>query len=80
MRRAGTNIRPDQPTLALVLDGPFRFTRNPLYIAAIGLCVGVALFVDGLAPFVVLVPVLAVLHWGIVLREERYLEAKFGDM
>src|SRR5438034_9887238 len=37
MRRAGTNILPTQPSLALVTDGPFRVTRNPLYIAALGL-------------------------------------------
>ena len=36
-KRAATNIRPDQPTLAIVTDGPFRFTRNPLYLAAGGM-------------------------------------------
>ena len=36
MRRAGTNIRPDQPALALVTDGPFRFSRNPLYNRDLG--------------------------------------------
>lgn len=80
MRRAGTNVRPDQPTLALVTDGPFRFTRNPLYLAAIGLYLGVVLLVDALWPLLLLVPVLAVLRWGIVAREERYLEAKFGEL
>lgn len=80
MRRAGTNIFPTQPAVALVTDGPFRFTRNPLYIAAVGVYLGVALWVDGLAPFLLLVPVLLLLHWGIVLREERYLELKFGGV
>jgi protein-S-isoprenylcysteine O-methyltransferase Ste14 len=79
MRRAGTNIRPDQPTLALVTDGAFRFSRNPLYLAAAGLYVGVALLVHALWPLVLLIPMLAVLQWGVVAREERYLEAKFGD-
>jgi len=79
MRRAGTNVRPDQPTLALVFDGPFRFTRNPLYLAATGLYLGIALLVDALWPLLLLVPVLAVLRWGVVAREERYLEAKFGE-
>jgi protein-S-isoprenylcysteine O-methyltransferase Ste14 len=79
MKRAGTNIFPTQPALALVTDGPFRFSRNPLYIAAVGLYLGVALWVGGLAPFLLLVPVVWLLHWGIVLREERYLETKFGD-
>jgi len=79
MKRAGTNIRPDQPTLALVFDGPFRFTRNPLYVALTGLYVGIALLVNALWPLLFLIPVLGVLRWGVVAREERYLEAKFGE-
>jgi protein-S-isoprenylcysteine O-methyltransferase Ste14 len=78
MQRAGTNILPTQPTLALATDGPYRFTRNPLYLAALGVYLGVTLWVDGLAPLLLLLPVAWLLHWGIVLPEEIYLEAKFG--
>jgi protein-S-isoprenylcysteine O-methyltransferase Ste14 len=78
MQRVGTNILPTQPTLALALDGPYRFTRNPLYIAAIGVAFGVSLWVDGVFPLVLLVPMTAILHWGIVLPEEQYLLKKFG--
>jgi protein-S-isoprenylcysteine O-methyltransferase Ste14 len=78
MQRVGTNILPTQPTLALALDGPYRRTRNPLYLAAIGVALGVSLWVDGLFPFVLLLPMSAILHFGIVLREEAYLLAKFG--
>jgi len=79
MTRAGTNIFPTQPAVVLVTEGPFRFTRNPLYIAAVGVYLGVALWLNGLAPFLLLAPMLLLLHWGIVLREERYLETKFGE-
>jgi protein-S-isoprenylcysteine O-methyltransferase Ste14 len=79
MKRAGTNIRPDQPTLAIVTAGPFRFTRNPLYLAGTGLYLAIALLVNGLGLLVLVLPMLAVLHWGVVRREERYLETKFGD-
>lgn len=79
MKRAGTNVHPDRPATVLVTGGPFRFTRNPLYLATIGLYLGVALLVDGLAPVVILIPALVLLHRGIVLREERYLEARFGE-
>jgi protein-S-isoprenylcysteine O-methyltransferase Ste14 len=79
MKRAGTNIRPDQPTLAIVSDGPFRFTRNPLYLGLTGLYVAIALLADALWPLLLLVPVLAVLRWGVIAREEAYLEAKFGE-
>ena len=79
MKRAGTNVLPTQPTLALATDGPYRFSRNPLYIAAIGVYLGVTLWVNGLAPLLLMLPMMWLLHWGIVLREERYLKSKFGD-
>jgi protein-S-isoprenylcysteine O-methyltransferase Ste14 len=79
MRRAGTNSRPNQPTLAIVTDGPFRFSRNPLYLATTGAYLGIALVLDALWPLVLVVPLLAVIHWGVVRREEAYLEEKFGQ-
>jgi len=79
MRRAGTNVRPDQPATTIVVDGPFRFTRNPLYLGTTGLYIGVALLIDALWPLVLLVPLLVIVEWGVVRREERYLDAKFGS-
>jgi protein-S-isoprenylcysteine O-methyltransferase Ste14 len=79
LKRVGTNVLPTQPTLALATDGPYRFSRNPLYIAAIGVYLGVTLWVNGLAPLLLVLPMTWLLHWGIVLREERYLKSKFGN-
>lgn len=79
MKRVGTNVLPTRPTLALAIDGPYCITRNPLYIAAIGVYLGLTLWVNGLAPLLLLVPMVWALHTGIVLPEERYLESKFGD-
>lgn len=79
LKRVGTNVFPTQPTLALATDGPYRYSRNPLYIAAIGVYVGVTLWVDSLALLILLIPMAVVLHVGIVLRKERYLIAKFGQ-
>jgi protein-S-isoprenylcysteine O-methyltransferase Ste14 len=79
MKRAGTNVLPTQPALALVTSGPFRFTRNPLYVAATCIYLGIALWFDALAPLLLAIPMLVVLHRGVVLREEQYLAAKFGD-
>ncbi|MCA1841270.1 MAG: isoprenylcysteine carboxylmethyltransferase family protein [Actinobacteria bacterium] len=79
MKRVGTNVLPTQPTLALATDGPYRLSRNPLYIAAIGVYLGVTLWVNGLAPLLLMLPMTWLLHWGIVLREERYLKSKFGE-
>jgi protein-S-isoprenylcysteine O-methyltransferase Ste14 len=79
MHRAGTNVNPSKPALALVDTGPFRFSRNPLYIALTLIYGGLALVIPALWPLLLLIPVVAVLSWGVVRREERYLERKFGD-
>jgi protein-S-isoprenylcysteine O-methyltransferase Ste14 len=78
-RRIGTNVRPSQPTLALATTGMFTWTRNPMYvggsIALLGIAIGCAL--DWV--LLLLVLSLPLVHYGIILREERYLERKFGD-
>ena len=78
-RRAGTNVEPHKPSLVLVRDGPYRFTRNPMYLGLVLMLLGLSL-VFSLDWGVPLAPVLwLVLHHGVVLREEAYLTAKFGD-
>jgi protein-S-isoprenylcysteine O-methyltransferase Ste14 len=79
MERAGTNVNPTLPSTALVSAGPFAFSRNPLYVALTLVYVGLALLANALLVLVLIVPVLLILHYGVVRREERYLEAKFGD-
>jgi protein-S-isoprenylcysteine O-methyltransferase Ste14 len=79
MHRAGTNVRPDRPATALVTEGPFRYTRNPLYVGLTLMYAGLALLIPALWPLLLLVPVLLVMRWGVIAREERYLERKFGD-
>ena len=79
MRRAGTNIKPTEPTTAIVQTGPFRFSRNPLYVSLTILYVGVSWMFNALIPLLLLPPLLIFVHFGIVRREERYLEAKFGS-
>ncbi len=79
MERAGTNVNPTLPTTALVATGPFRLSRNPLYVALTLIYVGLALVANALWVLVLVVPVLLVLHYGVVRREERYLEEKVGD-
>ena len=79
MVRTGTAVNPAHSTTALVVTGPFRFTRNPLYISLPLLYIGIAvsanaLWILALAP----VPVWIVTV-GVIRREERYLERKFGD-
>ena len=78
MHAAGTNISPLRPATAIVTTGPFRFSRNPLYLALTLLYFGVTLAFNTWWGIVVLIPLLIVMHCGVVLREERYLEQKFG--
>jgi protein-S-isoprenylcysteine O-methyltransferase Ste14 len=78
-RRVHTNVLPTQPTTALATDGPYRYTRNPIYLSHLVLYAGAALLVNGAAPLLLL-PLLAVgLHWGVVRPEEEYLQRKFGQ-
>lgn len=79
MRRAGTNISPYEPATALVVDGPYCFTRNPLYLSLAILYVGTAALANTPWPLVLLPVVLVVIQRGVIDREERYLELKFGD-
>jgi protein-S-isoprenylcysteine O-methyltransferase Ste14 len=79
MQAAGTNVNPALPTTAIVASGPFRFSRNPLYLALTLLYLGLTLAFNTWWGSVVLVPVLIIMHRGVVLREERYLEQKFGE-
>jgi protein-S-isoprenylcysteine O-methyltransferase Ste14 len=79
MEQAGTNVNPTLPSLSLVATGPFLFSRNPLYVSLTLMYVGLALLANALWVLVLIAPVLILLHYGVVRREERYLEAKFGD-
>ena len=79
LQAAGTNVDPARPTTAIVTSGPFRFSRNPLYVALTFLYFGLTLAVNTWWGIVMLVPLLIIMHRGVVLREERYLEHKFGD-
>jgi protein-S-isoprenylcysteine O-methyltransferase Ste14 len=79
MRRAGTHVDPAQPATALVTQGPFRLTRNPLYLSLTLLYAGIALMVNSLWAIVMLPGALLVIRYGVINREERYLERTFGD-
>jgi protein-S-isoprenylcysteine O-methyltransferase Ste14 len=80
MTRAGTNVNPREPTTALVVTGPFRYSRNPLYVALFLMYIGLALALNTLWPIVLIAVLFPLMHWGVVLREERYLEQKFGEV
>ena len=77
--RAGTNVPTRLPATALVRAGPYRFTRNPIYVAMIALLLGVGIMVDSAWVLAMAVPFALVIRYGVIAREERYLETKFGE-
>lgn len=79
LRRHQTTIIPNQGASALVTDGPFRFRRNPIYIADVLIMLGLAEITQNIW-FAIMGLVFAVLvTWLAILPEERHLEARFGD-
>ena len=79
MRNAGTNISPEQPTTTLVTKGPYQFTRNPLYLSLTLIYTGLSVLTGTLWSILLLPVVMRIINRGVIDREERYLEHKFGN-
>jgi protein-S-isoprenylcysteine O-methyltransferase Ste14 len=79
MRHAHTNVDPRQPTTTLVVEGPFRVTRNPLYLSLTLFYTGITILVNTFWTALLLPVILIVMRKGVIDREERYLERKFGE-
>jgi protein-S-isoprenylcysteine O-methyltransferase Ste14 len=78
--KAGSNVPTNRPTTTIVESGPYRFTRNPIYLGMFGGQIGLAIAFDTLWLPMMLVPFALVIRYGVVAREEAYLERKFGDL
>ena len=78
-RRLGTNVPPSQPTTLIATNGPYRWTRNPMYLGMALVYAGLAIGFDGPIAFALLPLVLIAIQTQVIAREERYLEEKFGD-
>ncbi len=79
MIQAETELNAYKPTTAIVMRGPFRFSRNPLYLSLTALYIGIATVVNSLWAIVLLPVALVAISRGVIEREERYLERKFGE-
>jgi len=77
--RTKQDVRPWTPTPELIIRGPYRFTRNPLYVAMLILQWGVGLLFDNLWIVLFAPLALAIVHVIAVRPEERYLAEKFGE-
>ena len=77
--RHGTPVNALGEVRAIVTEGPFSYSRNPMYLTLMVAYVGLALLFNLPWAAVLLVPVFLALHFGVILPEERYLAARFGE-
>jgi protein-S-isoprenylcysteine O-methyltransferase Ste14 len=78
-QEAGTPVPGNKPTTAIVRTGPYRFTRNPIYLAFTLLQLGISLWVNSAWLLVTLLIAASVMNYLVIPREERYLERRFGE-
>lgn len=77
LRKAGTPVPGNRPTSAVVRTGPYRFSRNPIYLAFTLFHAGIAAGINSAGVLLALVPALALMALVVIPREERYLQARF---
>lgn len=78
-RLAQTSMLPSRRNRVLITDGPFRFTRNPLYVGLVLFYTGACFPIGAVWPLFFQPGVVALLHWIVILPEEHNLERRFGD-
>lgn len=78
-RRAGTPAPPWQPTTALVTEGVYKTTRNPMYVGFAFVYLGLALAFDAVLTAFLLIVVVLIMRSFVIAREERYMSARFGQ-
>lgn len=76
-RRAHTTLIPNRPATAFVTNGPYRWSRNPMYVSLAALYLGVAFWMNDWWAVLMIVPVLVVVRTAVIAREERYLGSAF---
>ena len=77
-RAAGTPVPARKPTAVIVRSGPYNFSRNPIYLAFSVFHLGIAIWINSVWLLATLVGAVALIHYVVIPREERYLERKFG--
>lgn len=77
--KADTPLRPNKPTVFIVRTGPYRYSRNPIYLSMTVLQIGIGIWADNVWILGMLIPALILISYGVIAREESYLENKFGE-
>jgi protein-S-isoprenylcysteine O-methyltransferase Ste14 len=78
-RAAGTSVRGSERSTTIVRSGPYRFSRNPIYLSFILLVLGLCVWLNDLWLLVMLVPAVGIIAVVVIPREERFLERNFGE-
>jgi protein-S-isoprenylcysteine O-methyltransferase Ste14 len=76
---AGTNVPPNQPALVIVKNGPYKFTRNPMYLGMLVALVGLAFLSGGFMMLCLTGSLFYFLDQRVIIPEEEYLSEKFGE-
>lgn len=78
-KRVGTEVKPFRASSTLVVEGPFRFSRNPMYLGMVGILTGLAILAGTLTPLLVVVLLAWLLTVRFIIPEERHMEEQFGE-
>ena len=78
-RRARTPIRTRKPVMSIITNGPYRFSRNPIYLSFTLLQLGLGMWANSAWLVGMLIPTLVLMSYGVIAKEERYMARKFGD-
>ena len=78
-RRVKTHIEPWKPTTTIIRTGCFAFSRNPIYLALCVACIGIGMILHSWWVVFSVIPAAMLLYYFVILREEAYLEKKFGE-
>jgi len=77
--RRETAVNPYYPASAVVQSGIYRYSRNPMYVGLTAVLLGVGLLINSLWSLLILIPTLLIIYFGVILREEAYMEKMFGQ-
>lgn len=78
-KKKGTNIEPWKKTSQIITSGVYRFSRNPIYLSFVLIGIGVAFAVNSVWIIAMMIPLIFIISRYVIAKEERYLEAKFGE-
>ena len=77
--KVNTSIRPDKSTTAIISTGPYKISRNPLYISLTLFHVAISIVLNNLWILFMVIPAIIMIVFGVITKEEKYLENKFGQ-